>query len=209
MSQIILDISANTHKNDFGYYMKMIEELAKIDTHKHEIIIKGQLFEKSAINIVQDKKMFEKMYYWTKKEYGYRVTASVFDKSSLNFLLNFEVPFIKIPCNPDYYWLIGEIPRKIPVYVSVKTEEEGRMTPIGNNIVIMWCVPKYPASMKEYLEIDGWYPADNISDHTVGFELLKELNPLRWEKHLVLEHNDINPDAGLFAVTPEELEEIL
>jgi sialic acid synthase SpsE len=48
-----------------------------------------------------------------------------------------------------------------------------------------------------------------MSDHTVGLELWNKYHPTVWEKHVCLEHNDTNPDAGAFAITPEELKEVL
>ncbi len=202
MAEIILDISANSHRNDFGYYMKMIEELAKVDTHKHLITIKAQLFEKSHINIIQDRGMFQKMYFWTKQTYGYQVTASVFDKSSLDFLLQYNPCFIKIACNPDYYWLIGEIPRRYKVYVSVY--EYFKREDIDNNMTTLYCVPQYPADITQYPSWDCY-----ISDHTIGLDLWYRNIPEIWEKHYVLEHDNRNPDGGLWATTPDELRSIL
>ena len=148
---------------------------------------------------------------------GYHLTSSVFDKESLRVLLKYDydswpLPFIKIACRPDLYWLIGEIPRKIPVYVSGQHDHPGINTgfrgkvyyPDGKDI-FMACVPEYPAELSKYQNRCHLW----ISDHTVGWDLYKKYEPDILEKHVCLEHNDTNPDAGAFAVTPEELEYVL
>jgi hypothetical protein len=189
--QIVLDISANTHKNDKAYYQRMIDELAKVDTDKHEVIIKGQLFEKEGQNIPQDRELFETMAEWAYDEYGYRTTASVFRRSDLLYLLNNEwpylFPFVKIANRPRLYWLKDEVPKGTPVYIS------------GIN---MECVSKYPAS------IDDYTGAKLMSDHTVGLDLLRKFKPDVWEKHYKLS-DSTGLDAGPWAITPEELREVL
>ncbi len=51
-------------------------------------------------------------------------------------------------------------------------------------------------------------PRCNISDHTIGFDLFNMVKPKIWEKHLIMK-GDKGLDAGPFAVTPEDLKEIL
>jgi hypothetical protein len=61
--------------------------------------------------------VFEYAYYYARDK-GYKTTASVFDEFSLYCLLKYNIPFVKIANRPDLYWLAGEVPRKIPVYMS-------------------------------------------------------------------------------------------
>lgn len=207
--QIILDISANTHKNDHDYYKKMIDELAKVDSHKHEVILKWQLFEKEGDNIIPNKTMFVKKAWWAFKTYGYKTTASVFDKGSLHYLIDvirlpYELPFIKIANRRNLDWLIGEIPRKYKIYKSVgDLEEYGDWRLALDVTVTLFCVSNYPANMGDYPERVLY-----ISDHTVGLELFHRNKPFIWEKHYKLS-DSTGLDAGEFAITPEELREIL
>ena len=206
---IILDIgSGNTIKNNLNIGRQMIDEIAKRDTKKHEIVFKAQLFEKEGNNTPLNKVIFSSLYAYA-KEKGYQMTASVFDIPSLEFLLKFEVPFIKIACRPDLYWLIGEIPRKIPVYVSVELRiaKYPNNTPKYENGILLGCVREYPAKLEDYLPNGGGHLI-TISDHTVGLELFRASAPKVWEKHLKLP-TSTGLDAGPFAITPEELEEIL
>jgi hypothetical protein len=201
--QIILDISANTHLNLEPYYKRMVGELAKIDYRKHEVVLKWQLFERAGDNRVADINLFCRMAIWAWEEYRYRTTASVFDTKSLTSLttiddtLPYELPFIKIANNPHIYWLIGEIPRKYRVYRS------GDNYGCEENIVYLQCVSKYPSSIDDYSD-----NAPFISDHTIGLELWHRNKPLIWEKHYKLP-DSTGLDAGPFAITPDELKEVL
>jgi hypothetical protein len=206
MSQIILDISANTFKNDEAYYKRMIDELSAVDTRKHEVILKWQLFEESEFNIRARKALFVPLSEWAFKVHRYKTTSSVFDIESLRFLLEcelpYDLPFIKIANNRKYDWLIGEIPRKYKVYKSVD-----RIPVINwqfnNGIEELWCVSEYPAPIEKYPD---W--CKTISDHTVGLELFHRNQPVIWEKHYKLS-DSTGLDAGDFAITPEGLKEIL
>lgn len=208
VSQIILDCAANTHKNDEAYYKRMVDELSAVDTRKHEVILKWQLFNKSETNIVADTLLFCKMIRWAWIKYGYKTTASVFDRQSLKELMfseqmavdNYKLPFIKIANNRDLDWLIGEIPRKYRVYKSVGTREDYKG--IYWEETTLFCVSEYPAPIEKYPKVYA------ISDHTVGLELYHRNQPVVWEKHLRLE-DSTGLDAGDFAITPEELKEIL
>jgi len=197
MSQIILDISANTHHNDWQYLKRMLDELKAVDTGKHEVVIKHQLFQKAGDNIPLDYCIFDKAYKYA-EELGYKTTSSVFDKESLDFLLRYDVPFVKIANNKNYYWLIGEIQRKIPVYVSGSDK--------GN--VNFCCVSKYPAVFEEYLHFGTTKLCIAISDHTTDWRLFREYYPDHYECHYKLQ-DSTGLDAGIFARTPEQLSQIL
>jgi len=216
MAKIIFDIgSGNTLETaDIGRYL--IDEINKRANKKgakhHKIIFKAQLFRDQPSNKPLAYDVFSQIHAHATVRH-YSMTASVFDIPSLEYLLEFKrLPFIKIACRPNLYWLAGEIPRKIPVYISTE-RKSGLIVNANDNIITMLCVPKYPAEYRDYVP-DNEPPGrhmeyDVISDHTVGLDLFKNKKPFIWEKHLVPEHTADNPDAGPFAVTPEEVEEIL
>ena len=210
MAKIILDVSANTHKNEWKYLKKMLDELKKIDTGKHEIIIKHQLFIKAGKNIPLDKEIFKKAYDYAKK-LGYKTTSSVFDKESLDFLLDFVVPFVKIANNRNLDYLVGEIPRKIPVVISYGDVEELKVAQ-NDNIVRLLCVSEYPATLEKYEEaFDLEYYIKcgyGISDHTTNFDLFNKYEPEIIEWHYKLE-DSTGLDAGEFAKTQKQLKEVL
>ncbi len=204
MGQIILDLSANTFKNDKDYVRKMIDEIYKIDNKIHAIIFKTQLFEKAGENIPLEYDVFEYMYKYA-NSFGYKVTSSVFDLHSLQFLLHYSVPFIKIANNRDLDWLVGHIPRKIPFYMS----HTNNNPKYDNNAVYLACISKYPATMQDYEEN---FKDKNlefaISDHTTNWDLYNYYTPMIYECHYKLS-DSTGLDAGEFARTPEQLAEIL
>ena len=91
--------------------------------------------------------------------------------------------------------------------VSVSIQNYNQMASKYRNL--MCCVPKYPADIKDYEKFSKEDLKYAISDHTVGWELFKKYKPAIIEKHFVHERDPENPDAGMFAVTAEELKEIL
>ena len=206
---IILDMgSGNTCKNDVLYVERMIDELAAVDTGKHEIVIKWQLFTECPPNEVLWLAVFDYAYEYAKKK-GYQTTASVFDLDGLQFLLKYDIPFVKLANRPDLYWLAGEVPRKIPVYVSTGGAEYPDIAD-----VLLYCVSKYPAEVKDYKnkmllnDMLGLNDYIGLSDHTTDFTLYHKYKPSIYECHYRLA-DSTGPDAGLFARTPEALREVL
>jgi len=206
---VILDFgSGNTCKNSLSYVKRMIDELKAVDTGKHEVIIKWQLFEHAPPNIPLDRLAFRHAF-WYAQQQGYKTTASVFDLRSLNWLLHWDIPFVKIANRPDLYWLAGEVPRKIPVYLSMGERYDYCFE---KNFEILHCVSKYPATVEQYEEefLGGKarYLNLSISDHTTDFTLYRRYKPKIYECHYKLE-DSTGPDAGDFARTPKQLGGIL
>jgi len=205
MTQIVLDMSANTTKNDNAYLKRMLDELRAVDTGKHEIIIKAQLFMSAGQNIRMTASHFDCMYKYA-QALGYKCTASVFDKRSLNTLLDYDIPFVKIANDKEKRLLIGDIPRKYRVYFSYT---ENKPIPyLDANVHEMFCISEYPADIDKYLNNSGYFTGSKISDHTIGTELFKYGGIEVWEKHYKLK-DSTGLDAGSWAITPEELAEIL
>lgn len=204
---IILDFgSGNTAKNDYQYVKRMIDELKAIDTGKHEIVIKWQLFESAGENIPLDRGVFARAYKYAEKA-GYQTAASVFDSDSLQYLLKYDVPFVKLANNKTVYPLAGEIPRKVMILKSVSTIEE--FVRGAENTVNLACVSKYPADKRDYFRAFGVNNRlHGISDHTTDFGLYEHYHPDMIEWHYKLD-DSTGLDAGEFARTPKQLEGIL
>ena len=209
MSTVILDFgSGNTCQNRLELVKQMLDGLKAVDTGKHEVTIKWQLFEEAGKNEPLYRSVFA-FAYKRAAEMGYKTTASVFDLDSLKFLLGFDVPFIKIANRRDLDWLIGEVPRKIPVYVSFNQNfnpgYREKMKPL-------MCISKYPATIEDYekaFDIKAFVHQDiGISDHTTDFTLWNRYKPQIIEWHYKLE-DSTGLDAGLFARTPAQLKEVL
>lgn len=216
MAKIILDFgSANTHKNSKDYIKRMHDELKAIDTGKHEIIIKHQLFKQAGQNIPLTHECFDYAYQYG-TSLGYKVTSSVFDKESLDFLLQYDIPFIKIANNRKLDWLVGEIPRKIPICISVGEDDsvikcfnfDKFAVPLHGDMKL-YCVSNYPAIYNDYIKT--FSPNQlrrGISDHTSHFSLFKNFEPEIIEWHYGLQ-DSTGLDAGAFMRTPEMLAEVL
>lgn len=202
MSQIILDMgSGNTCLNNKIEIMDMIDAVVRADTKKHDVIFKWQLFKTAPPNAPLDWWAFEYAYLYA-QSYGYKTTSSVFDRESLGYLLAFDIPFVKIANRADLYQLA--IGLDCPVYVSYP----------GSHVQLrgcqmLACVSNYPATIVEYEDRFTGAELDCVSDHTVGWELFKKFNCSIIEKHFVHRREAGNPDAGPFAVTPDQLAEVL
>jgi sialic acid synthase SpsE len=214
MSKIILDFgSANSCHNDKAYIKRMYDELKAVDTGKHEVVIKWQLFERAGDNLPLTHETFQYAYdYGTKL--GYKVTSSVFDKESLDFLLGFDVPMIKIANNRSLDYLIGEIPRKIPIIISLGDQDEPNCW-LTIDVWIkrldepLYCVSTYPAKYDDYIKKFSQNQLHRgISDHTTDFSLFRKFEPEIIEWHYKLS-DSTGLDAGPFARTPAQLSEVL
>lgn len=211
MKKWIFDVGSGASLPNKQAVIDTVDALEPVLDHKKlhqdlEIIIKTQLFMDIPPNKPLDHEVFKHL-----KQYGefkgFQVTSSVFDKESLSFLLDHDPCLVKVACRPNLYWLVGEIPRRIPVLVSYDRRDRNNLNIVPRKTdYALSCVPAYPADIQDYF-ID---PGICISDHTVGLELFKRASPAIWEKHFVLKKdNPANPDSmGGFALDPEELKQI-
>ena len=206
---IILDFgSGNTCKNDKLYVKRMIDELKAVDNWKHNIIIKWQLFKRAGDNMPLEHNVFDYAYNYA-KELGYETTASVFDKESLEFLLGYNIPFVKLANRRSLDWLIGEVPRKISIYISCGCEKEYAKYIGKYRLVSLSCVSKYPSDLKIYeCLFSGSSLCEAVSDHTCDWSLFKKYNPKIYECHYCLD-DSTRLDSGPFARRPNQLKEIL
>jgi len=194
--------SGNTCKNNMDTIERMIDALAKVDPER-KIIIKWQLFNEAGDNEPLQHFAFSFAYNYAKGK-GFKTTASVFDKESLDHLLLYDdIPFVKIANRPDLYWLIGEVPRKIPVIVSKQSVCNTHGTTYS-----MCCISKYPCTKEDYQSHFSYLHLGNgISDHTANWDLFKQFKPEVYECHFKLSGSS-GLDAGDFARTPEQIKEI-
>ena len=193
---IILDIGSGNTLDSKKTIRDTIDSLEGFDA-----ILKAQLFTSAPPNKPLSHELFTYAYEYAAKK-GLQTTASVFDKESLEFLRQFDTPFIKLACRSDLYKLARGI--DTPLVVSYPSTAE-----MGKRLTIspLCCVSMYPAKISDYLSgFSAKWLAEGISDHTNGLELYYIFSPKIYEKHYVMQHNDTNPDAGSFALTPEDLE---
>lgn len=203
--KIILDFgSGNTCKNDKRYIKRMYDELEKVNSGKHEVIVKWQLFKRAGKNIPLTEEAFEYAYDYG-KQLGYDVTASVHDQTTLKFLLMYDIPFVKLANRRELDYLVSYIPEEVPLYIS-KTQDLF-LPERKENKEELWCISQYPARLTQYLQLPI-VKGCNISDHTEDFRLFFKFEPKIIEWHYKLK-DSTGLDAGEFAKTPEQLKEIL
>ena len=202
---IILDTgSGNGHGNDIEYQKELIDSVIPL-AEKHDVVLKYQLFNSAPPNKPLKRDVFRYAYEYA-EEIGINVTASVFDADSLRFLQVFEVPFIKIANNPSLHYLARQIHDTTLIISYPSTAEMGKR----KNVHPLCCVSRYPAQMIEYEKnFTSYWLTQGISDHTEGFNLYHKYQPEIWEKHYVLKHDKNNPDAGKFAIIPNDLKELI
>jgi len=199
---IVMDFgSGNTCLNSLEEAQRMIDALAQVDRQR-KCVIKWQLFEKCGDNIPLRRDIFSKAFVYADEVYGYQTTASVFDEVSLNFLLRFDIPFVKIANNEKYYPLIKKIPDAMSILKSVGNAES-----FGPDC--MCCVSEYPASIKQYEKVfKKAQLKKGISDHTSDWELYFKYKPEIYECHFCLADQE-GLDSGPFSRRPNQLKEIL
>lgn len=200
--------SGNSCMNDYNYIRKMIDAIAEVDPDR-KFILKWQIFKSAPPNISLFPECFEYAYAYAKK-LNYKTTASVFDKESLDFLLQFDIPFVKIANRPDLYWLNGEVPRKIPTIISINGEYNEYIYNHEEYDIhyLLSCISKYPATLKEYeKQFNKTELSTGISDHSIDFSMYLKYRPEVYEFHFKLP-NSTGLDAGEFARTPEQIKEV-
>jgi hypothetical protein len=214
MSTIIVELgSGETCLNDRAIIRRMIDSITALDNCTHDIVFKMQLLAKIPRESPPDLKLlthqsFDYAYKYATQQ-GYQMTASVFDMESLDFLMQYAIPFVKIAARRSKYWLIGKVPRCIPVYVSVSSPADMYwLCREYFNCKALCCVPKYPATSTEYETEFGYNLSLGISDHSENMRLFEEYHPLIYERHLRMK-DSTGYDAGPHASLPEEFEAIL
>jgi sialic acid synthase SpsE len=136
-------------------------------------------------------------------------TASVFDADSLDFLLRYDVPFVKL-ANLDYtrmYW--RDVPRDIDLVVSVGNNAEFADWSERNVQGVMACISEYPADGLDYTtHFRDDFLRRGISDHTTGVDLHRVFMPEWYEKHFVTD--DVPMDKPRpYCAGPEQVKQIL
>jgi sialic acid synthase SpsE len=191
--------SGNTCKNDLGKVKEMIDSVKGYD-----LIIKWQLFLDAPPNEPLKRDVFRYASEYA-AEQGLQTTASVFDIESLEFLQQFDIPFIKLANNDKCRKLAAQI--DTPLIVSYPAPAEmGK----SKRIKPLCCVSSYPAQTIAYEKrFTKQLLSLGISDHTEGLELYHKYKPEIYECHYVLKRDKKNPDGGVFAKVPKDLEEIL
>ena len=205
---IILDFgNGSVCLNDRDNIKTMIDRLAEVDIDR-ETVIKWQLFLNIPPKLSLRRDLFDYAYKYA-ADLGFMTSASVFDKDSLDFLLRYNVPFVKLANQPHMWRYTDDVPRSVPLFVSVGSEREFNWMADKNPNGIMACVSKYPALPSEYnLTFRNKILRAGISDHTDNISLYKAFRPCLYEKHYTVP--EIPTDkVRRYCAGPEQVKELL
>jgi sialic acid synthase SpsE len=180
----------------------MVMELAQLRIPG--LVIKWQLFKEAGDNVPLHPNVFDAAYHFAMTNFGIETTASVFDKESLDFLLTYRIPFVKIANSIESKKMMSNI--KMEQKVIISTDVPNFMDFKPNQL--LYCISKYPATTNEYETKFGDKMQEGISDHTTNFDLFNKYQPKVYEFHFKLE-DSVGPDAGEFARTPAQIKEWL
>ena len=132
------------------------------------------------------------------------IFASCFDVEAID-LIRKTGPYIKIPYSKRFEW--GWLNQK-DVFVSCSPSEAHKFTGFKR----LFCIPEYPVLYKVDFNILRQYKFIGFSDHTVGYEQTLEAvkhGAKYIEKHITLDHSDINCPDHYFSLRPKELKEMM
>lgn len=164
------------------------------------------------------------------KTIGIRWTASVWDKKSLEFLCDYDIPFIKIPsallCNEPLLKSVAGIGKPIVMSTGMSTDDEiknaiKKLKDYGiseNQMTIMACCSAYPAPVEELnLNTISYfmheYPQAQIgfSSHSLDVTstiIAKALGCSTFEHHITFDKKAWGSDHN-FSLTSDELSHLI
>lgn len=175
-------------------------------------VLKFQLFPDthqftSTGNIPLDIDIFQKAYEYAEGK-NFKITASVFSQEALNTILEYDVPFVKLAYSQrkQGWWIkqIATAGKKLMVSCDFLEAPEHR------DSFRLMCISSYPVLYK--VSFDHMFPwFDGFSSHCLGIE--QDKNAVRWgakiiEKHMTLDHSDVNCPDNLFALKPKQMGEL-
>lgn len=205
---ICLDVGS-THNGKLNYALELVERTKEVgaDCCKFQLGVTEPNIDLPFEYFI---KAFEKG-----KEIGVDVTASIFNKVKyFNDYLQLKPKFIKFAYSQKHetQWQTQAKVQGIPIVVSCDI-----MTwdiPIDDSIKL-FCLPQYPVYSKiDFEELFG--PLTNnenkrfygFSDHSLGIQqsIKSSMYLSKWiEKHIKLNHSDINCPDSKFAVTFDQV----
>lgn len=138
-----------------------------------------------------------------------KLTASVFDKESLDLLIPHKPAFIKFAHSQKHQeeWIRLALHNEIEAIVScdVMTDHE---VPLGAKK--LYCIPEYP--VRYQIDFEGLFPRfDGFSSHTLGIhqdEKAIMAGARMIEKHFTLPHPEITCPDSRFALNIREMRKL-
>lgn len=203
--KLIID-PGSTHMSKLPYAKEIIDRAADMGAYAVKFQLFNEVFARSG-NIPVPREWWPIL----KAHAGNRIilTASVFDEEGLALLLEACPAFIKFAFSQKEKvgWIRSVIEREILPIIScdVMTERE---LPLG--VHKLYCIPEYPVPYE--INFDGIFPRfDGFSSHAMGTrqdERAIHAGARMIEKHMTLNHVDIDCPDSFFALKPAEMERL-
>jgi hypothetical protein len=199
---IILDISANTHRNDPDQIVSILDSIPKVP-ESVRVCVKTQFWHPDNPQGANARCTYEALVHFMRegRARGFLVGSSVFDPWAAQAVAAEEPDFVKIACRPGLRELAGYVPRRIPVLASFDCRSE--CAEVVGDLIPMICVPQYPADLRDYKASP--LPGQAVSDHTPDARLYHLAEWEWYECHYCLRRSGNNPDSGPFARLPEDI----
>lgn len=209
---IILDLGGgDVCQNNKEYITQLIDSISMVDTDR-VCVIKWQMFISIPDKTPLKRDLFHYAYYYA-RDLGFETTASFFDGDSLDFIMRYNVPFIKIASQEYLRSYRSDIFKAQTVNNDkiIRKAVVASRTPWSQPMdcdMLMCCIQEYPASAYKY---ESLFSTDQlragISDHTDSIELYKKYTPKVYEKHYTLDNVSNKPRE--YALRPDGLKELL
>ena len=196
MPKIIVD-PGSTHMGKLEY----AKELIDLAAHYNCYAIKFQLFKDAPPNIPLPREWWGELVKYTRGKIN--IFASCDDWEAIDLLKPYFPRHVKFAFSERHNFERIEYANTFSkVIVSCPLLEVNNYP----NCIKLFCIPEYPVVYN--IDFHGLFKYfDGFSDHTLGFrQTLKavEYGAQYIEKHITLDHNDINCPDHMFALKPDE-----
>jgi N,N'-diacetyllegionaminate synthase len=204
--KVIVD-PGSTHMGKIEYAKEAIDLAAENKCWAIKFqLFKGEEFTKNG-NIELPREWWPKLVEYAKDRII--IFSSVFDFEAIDLLTKYESPYIKIPYSQRKRFRAYYPFMKMEIIISCHPSEVYNYP----NCIRLFCIPEYPVLYKiDFNEIFTRYPFNGFSDHTLGFK--QTLETIKYgaryiEKHITLNHKNINCPDNNFALRPYELKRMM
>ncbi len=171
--------------------------------------IKFQLFQDMYPNISLPREWWGELVDYAKGKIT--IFASAFDMGAVNLLEEHKSPYVKFAYSQRKYWKLIDKARKFAKVIVSCSPYDSHFYP--KDVIRLFCISEYPVRYNiNFDNIFSRYPFDGFSDHTLGYR--QTFQAIRYgaeiiEKHITLDHKDINCPDHYFALRPKELKSMM
>ena len=201
MAKVIVDIGS-CHNAKLEYCKEAIDLAVEVGAWA----IKFQLFKDLPPNIELPREYWPELVEYAKDRII--IFASVFDTEAEDLLIRHKSEYVKLAFSQRCTFSLEYMGPIKNCFVSCLPSEVSRY----KNFIKLFCIPEYPVTHYIDFNILRRYDFQGFSDHTVGWwQTMSAIhNGAEYiEKHITLDHDDINVPDAQFALRPDELRRMM